>query len=915
MKKKIAILLATIMTATMVPVTSAFADSSNSVSSVVTVKDGDFNDEVFLRIQPSGEIDPRGNGDATITISLQNAEFDEDDMDAYFTSNATIEYPSNQSRGLDRYQFAAFNDESTGTTHTFDDLLGEYTFVLRNTPNATAESAFNAVMMQYIGTGLISQSADLPYKLKRNGKKELEVTLFPLPYALAGETFNRTNKPAYKIPIPFTADGTGDVTISIDSNGTSIRGGVSYTIASSANKSGDTVTTIDDIKVGSDDLQLEPITIKETVYGTFEPGKKVSLKANSGFEIKNPTTQQPVIISSGINANFPELVLTNGKGSVVIESYTDEKGNAAYRWRPAVTGDNANDIVEYEFKDNSFDFTLPKIDLSNTNVKDEDKYTSKKPAAIKIENLWISPEDDDNYGEVKLTVSGSSAGVSKETILVGERGDYGFTMRAIEDPTTIYSGRKGYGGVRGQASTNYKDYENYDYDDDGDYGSYISEDAFKEYDIDDYESATLEFAEITADTWNTNRKLKFTVPDEVKIYDWEIDEQEDCSIKDDYVSIKNDGHTLEIDLSNDENAVDKDEASKFELKLNLSVDANFEGDIPVSVEGAGMSSGDVEDVVIARAVKPVTLETSSTKTNMGYQKVDTADITLTEAEGGMLVKNGKVEIAIDSVYGEDELGFADENIDYEIEGDLKIKTFKVSKGVISFIVDSSSVDASKITIKNVKIGTTRSIPWGSYGLKVSGSALINNYSEELVDEGCETSGTTNIDPGVGFFDDNEAIKFANYIEVITETGTLDKVVKVTIGEKTIVVDGQNYEMDVEPYIQAESSSTMVPLRFVMVALGVDSDNVGSFDESNKVSFDATTKTATIFYAAGTNMTTIQFTAGSNTMMVNGAAIPMENGVKAEIKDGRMFVPFRAIGTAINVKVGWDAETRTATYNG
>jgi hypothetical protein len=344
--------------------------------------------------------------------------------------------------------------------------------------------------------------------------------------------------------------------------------------------------------------------------------------------------------------------------------------------------------------------------------------------------------------------------------------------------------------------------------------------------------------------------------------------------------------------------------------LTLSADANYEGDVTLSVEGAGMSSDDVDDVVIAKVVKPVTLETTTTKTNMGYQKIDTADIVLTEAEAGILVKNGSVRIALDSIYGEDELGFADEDMDYEIDGDLKITKFKVSKGAITFDIDSASVDASKVTIKNVKIGTTRSIPYGSYGLKVSGSAIINNYCEEAVDEG-EESGEL----GLGYFDDNEAIKFSNYIDVVTETGTLDKVVKVTIGEKTIVVDGESYDMDVAPYIQTESSSTMVPLRFVMVALGVDTDNVGSFDDSQKVSFDATTKTATIFYAAGTNMTTIQFTAGSNTMVVNGAAIPMENGVKAEIVDGRMFVPFRAIGTAINVKVGWDADTRTATYNG
>ena len=836
MKKKIAILLAAVMTATMVPVT-AFADSSNSVNKVVTVKDGDFNDEVYLKIQPAETVEM----DDTILITIENGEFDEDDI--------------NKNGGLEAYQYTAL-----GKGNDYDTLKADYVDYQGTYSDEKAfDNVFDTLMRE-------NKTVDLPYKLSRNSKRELEVKLFALPDAYAGEKYADINKPAYKIPVPFTADGSnGNITISVDSNGTSIRGGVTYTVGSVTGSSGDTATSIDEIKVGSDDIELGVITIKETVQGTFKPGKQVTLKLNSGFEFAKNKTEAK--ITSGINTNF---------GTV---------------------SSSAIDI-----KDNQLTFTMPNLDTTNK----ANDYETKKAGAIKITGLWVTPEDDDNYGEIKLTVSGTGAGITKETIVVGERGDYGFQMKAIEDPTTIYAGRKGYDTADG---TSYSDLKDKEYKDGEDYDSYISVDAAREYDSDDYLSATVEFSEITADSWNQNRKLKFTVPDEVKIYDFEIDEEEDCSKIQEAASITNDGHTLEIDL-NKGGKVNADEASKFELQLTLSADANFEGDVKLAVEGGGISSGDIEDVVIAKVVKPVTVETTTTKTNMGYQKIDTADIVITEAEDGILVKNGTVKIALDSVYGEDELGFADEDIDYEIEGDLKIKTFKVSKGVISFVVDSSSVDASKITIKNVKIGTTRSIPYGSYGLKVSGSALINNYSEGLVDEG-EESGEL----GLGYFDDNEAIKFANYIDVVTETGTLDKVVKVAIDNKTITVDGESYDMDVAPYIQAESNSTMVPLRFVMVALGVDAENVGSFDDSSKVSFDANTKTATIFYAAGTNMTTIQFTAGSNTMIVNGASIPMENGVKAEIKDGRMFVPFRAIGTAINVKVGWDADTRTATYNG
>lgn len=863
MKKKIAILLAAVMTATMVPVT-AFADSTNNVNKKVTVKDGDFNDEVFLRIQPASEVEM---GD-TITITIENGEFDEDDMG-----------------DISKYQYAVQNRDMANTVDAnelnekFNGDLYEY-FVSEYTEiNGGTSLNANNYRLAIENNMITAGNVELPYKFERNSRREIEVTLFGIPDAIAGEKFADINRPFYKIPIPFTADGSGEVSVTIDANGTSIRGGVSYPIANSSSTSGDTTTTIDDLKVGSDDIALGTITIKESVQGTFKPGHKVTLKLNSGFEFHERKSKEdkdtPFSISAGINADFT-----------------------------TVSG--------VKFDENTLEFTMPNIDSSNR----DGGYESKKAAAIKIDGLWVTPEDDDNYGEIKLTISGTSAGITKETITVGERGDFGFAMKAIEDPTTIYAGRKGYEDNKGDS---YNTVEGFDYDDDDnrDYGAYISEDAARQYDSDDYLSATVEFYEITADSWNQNRKLKFNLPDEVKIYDFEIDEAEDCSATKltEAASITNDGHTLEIDLSNraDDNDIIKvDEASKFELQLTLSADANFEGDVTLSVEGAGMSDGDVEDVVIAKVAKPVILETSTTKTNMGYQKVDTADIVLTEAEGGILVKNGTVEISIDSIYGEKELGFADEDIDYEIDGDLKINKFKVKDGTITFDIDSASIDASKITIKNVKIGTTRSIPMGSYGLKVSGSAVINNYCEEAVDRGTESEDE---DGALGYFDDNDSIKFANYLDIVTETGTLDKVVKVTIGEKNIVVDGQSYEMDVAPYIQTESSSTMVPLRFVMIALGVDSESVGSFDDSNKVSFDANTKTATIFYAAGTNMTTIQFTAGSNTMVVNGAQIPMENGVKAEIVDGRMFVPFRAIGTAINVKVGWDADTRTATYNG
>ena len=132
-------------------------------------------------------------------------------------------------------------------------------------------------------------------------------------------------------------------------------------------------------------------------------------------------------------------------------------------------------------------------------------------------------------------------------------------------------------------------------------------------------------------------------------------------------------------------------------------------------------------------------------------------------------------------------------------------------------------------------------------------------------------------------------------------------VVVSIGKNVVVIGEDEYTMDAVPYIQASSNSTMVPLRFVAIA--VSGGNVENADNSNIVEWDAVTKTATI--NAGGNA--IEFTEGRETMTVNGRSIPMDNGVKAEIRDGRMYIPFRALGEALGVDVEWDAGTRTAIY--
>lgn len=148
-------------------------------------------------------------------------------------------------------------------------------------------------------------------------------------------------------------------------------------------------------------------------------------------------------------------------------------------------------------------------------------------------------------------------------------------------------------------------------------------------------------------------------------------------------------------------------------------------------------------------------------------------------------------------------------------------------------------------------------------------------------------------------------------EKTTKSDNVSKQVRVPIGSSSIKIGDKEYAMDSTAYIQTSSNSTMVPLRFVSIAT-LSGEITGS-DESSLVNWDSKTKTASITVNSGSETRVIEFTAGSNKMVINGTPITIENGVKAEIKDGRMYVPFRALGSALGIDVSWDSTTRTAIY--
>lgn len=126
--------------------------------------------------------------------------------------------------------------------------------------------------------------------------------------------------------------------------------------------------------------------------------------------------------------------------------------------------------------------------------------------------------------------------------------------------------------------------------------------------------------------------------------------------------------------------------------------------------------------------------------------------------------------------------------------------------------------------------------------------------------------------------------------VYNEPESRKRIVRMSINSSSMNVDGTVYNTDSSPYIS--NNYTLVPLRCISTA----------FDA--QVTWDNNTKTAFI----NTDNINACFTIGSDTMLINGRIKQIPKS--AEIRDGRTYVPIRALGEAIGADVSWMQDTKT-----
>ena len=360
---------------------------------------------------------------------------------------------------------------------------------------------------------------------------------------------------------------------------------------------------------------------------------------------------------------------------------------------------------------------------------------------------------------------------------------------------------------------------------------------------------------------------------------------------------------------------DPSKKDKAELKFTLVLvaDPNFEGDVTLTMTGDALKE---QKVTVAKFVKPFTVEAKQNDMQIDYRntKVPT-DVVIKEAEAGLWDKNTTFALSLDKINFDD-----DAKVTVDSKSGLKVKDVKTTKGVVTFKVDSKSDDKpAEVTVSGLTLFMDRNLPAGAYDLDVFSPVMLgadNGSRDTVADQkgtiedkgflsqdilGKSTTKRVVADVNDDFYSTTAKAGFVNIITAGREdTDSFTTKVVVPVGEKYIVSGENKVEIDVPAYINA-NGYTMLPLRAVAVALGINTNNV---------LWDQNTRTATIMYGSKI----INMTYGQKVVYVNGAMIPATASV--EIKDNRMFLGMRDLGNALGVTdITWDQATKTATLNG
>lgn len=654
--------------------------------------------------------------------------------------------------------------------------------------------------------------------------------------------------------IPLFVRTTGGVaSVSIDSSNSEFTS-EGKTFAKTAD--GDTNLTIEKTQSFYDGDEIKNIYIEELVPGTLEDGGLVSLRVNGDFKLKR-----------GNNFSITRITGNNLDDDLTESVYVDAKCEDKF-----TRGDDSDEIY---------------IQLGGT--------PSTQAVQYRITGLLIVEDGADFGDEATITVSGG--GTSKQTVTVGTYEDYGVKMTAEDkELPVIYAGTK--------ASSKY-----------------------------DNQTLKVTIEETVANSFIDNRKMELTLPEGVEfVMDNGDAEQKISSIDDitedfkaynfqgtlnqvkDAFTVDADGGKITItskDLPEgifESSGSNKDRKRKFEFSVHVSAEADFTGDVVMTLSGPAVANQSVS-ATIATVKAPIEVRTTVNELKIDYRNTDVADITIVEPEAGLWAKDDVIRLEgermsfeggakAEVVNGDMKLAkLGGDYVDTEDSGDDK-------NGVLFVKVDSrSSKTPAEIKISGLSLYMNRSLAAGDYKLKVFGDEdnefFMNNYHKDG-------------DDYANSFETAKVTVMNDFVKVVTagrdkDDATFTTSIVVPVGSDVITAGTREIKLSemeggaCPPAYINNDGYTMLPVRAVTESL----NNIAA------VRWDDATKTCTI----GFGQRVFSMTVGSKVLNMNGVSTALN--AAPEIRDGRVFLPLRDLGYALGLsesQISWDATTQTARLN-
>ena len=626
------------------------------------------------------------------------------------------------------------------------------------------------------------------------------------------------------------------------------------------------------VSVDSDDMTV--VNGDDLVYASIEAkGIKASVKKTVDIATEEVATLEEIKVEPSVGSDFKAIIADTDKAELTLKLPSGYEFTAKTAVR--INGESVDSINDDD------EITIKVSELVKKNLVT--KVDTWKITGLEVEAVSAKAGAT---GTVKIGLTGSDT-VSVEAIKVV---DYTVTMSVDkdEDVPVIYSG--------------------VDVDNTG-----ITDDS-------DHESLEVTIKESFAGAWNNSKDFTLSVPEGVYVVgvenataenmggDAEDKEQtwfEAAYDEGDYVDLTFKRRTWDETKPNSDN----DDPIELTFTLKLVADPNFEGDVVLKLTGDAV---DEQKVTIAKFVKPFVVEAQQNDMQIDYRNTEIpTSVVIKEAEAGLWDKGTTFEMSLDKIEFDDEGKIA---VDDKSGLEIKDDEIKEKDGVLSFTIDSRSDDEpAVVTISGMQLYMQRSLPAGAYDLDVYSSKMLgakatdkNNavkgyLSQSILKPEAEKENTVIADINDDFYSTTAKAGFVNIVTAGREdTDSFTTKVVVPVGEKYLISGENKVEIDAPAYINADGY-TMLPLRAVSVALGINSNNV---------LWDQATRTATIMYGSKI----ISMTYGQKVVYVNAAPIPASTSV--EITNDRMFLGLRDLGNALGVTdITWDAATKTATLNG